>query len=52
MEAYASLAKCYLKLNMNDEAQTNLEKYIDLAEKLHLNNAQVFSIFNYIIKFD
>lgn len=41
MEAHASLAKCYLKLNMNDEAQTHLERYIEHAEKLHLNNAQV-----------
>ncbi|KAL4511805.1 hypothetical protein ABPG72_012650 [Tetrahymena utriculariae] len=40
MEAHASLAKCYLKLNMNDEAQNHLERYIEHAEKLHLNNAQ------------
>jgi len=41
MEVYAALAKCYIKLNKNEEAHQNLDKYIELAEKLHLNNAQV-----------
>lgn len=35
MEAHAALAKCYLRLNLNDDAQQHLEKYIEHAEKLH-----------------
>ena len=41
MEAYAALAKCYLKLNMNDQALENLNLYYDFADKLRFPNAQV-----------
>ncbi len=41
MEANASIAKCYLKLGMNDEAEKHLVIYLGLAEKLHAPNAVV-----------
>jgi hypothetical protein len=39
MEGHAAIAKCFLKLNQNDNAEIHLKKYLDHAEKLHLNNA-------------
>jgi hypothetical protein len=41
MEGHAALAKCYLRINMNDQAQEQLEKYIDFAEKLRQQNSIV-----------
>ena len=40
MEAYAALAKAYLKLSNNESAQFNLDQYYNLAKELRNNNAQ------------